>query len=238
MKIADKINRVILQYQNMILKLHVKLKNDNGTFTNVFKFKDNEYIKLSIYGFITLELPKDKETNEYDPSRSFFIGPGNIGTVVTRMKRLLNNIYKHEIFAIKNNIIISYEDMVKKYTEKVQIVNLSQALLLKPAVIYDENETSYEGVNIYVNNTSNIISLSIDEYENMVYVLEKIDIFTASQLLVNYYLTYLTNKTELDKLLVNQTDFNRPQIDWGTSENKTISNYSNDEEPDIFEGIN
>lgn len=237
-KLPEKLTRTILQYPNLILKLHVKLKNENGIFHSEYSYGNNKYISINANGFLTLELPKDKDNNEYDPTKSFIIGTGNIGNVVTRMKKVLKNIYNEDIFAIKDNKVIIYNDMAKQYTEQITIPRLGQGLLIRPSVVYDENETTYEGVTIYVNNSNNAISLSIDEYENLIYILEKIDIVNISQLLLNYYMIHVMNAEKLKEVasgrVINQQI---KSIDWGSSKPKTISNYRKEESNDIFEGL-
>lgn len=235
-KLPEKLTRTILQYPTMILKLHVKLKNDMGMFHNEFSYGHNKYINIIANGYITLEVGKTKDKQDYDPTRSFMIGVGNIGNVVNGLKKVLNNICKHDIFAIQNKKIIAYDDMVKKYTEQIITPFINQALLVKPSVIYDENEISYEGVIIYVNNTNNMIQLSISEFENFVYVLEKIDIFSTSQLLLNYYMMSIICKDKMTNNKKPNTQFKN--IDWETDTKMiTTSNYNKNESDDIFKDL-
>jgi len=237
-KLPEKLSRIILQYPSLILKLNVKIKNENSTFHNEFSFGDKKYINININSYLTLEVPKTTENQDYDPSKSFLIGLGNIGNVVKKLKNVLNNIYKENIFAIQNNNVIAYEDMVKKYTEQITIPRLGQALLIKPAVIYDENETSYEGVNIYVNNSNNIISLSIDEYENFVYVLEHIDLFSYSQMLLNYFIVYASNKDKINNFNMRKITYRNKTIDWNIENTgKVTSNYRKEEADDLFDEL-
>ena len=95
-------------------------------------------------------------------------------------------------------------------------------------------------INIYVNKSTNIISLSIDEFENLVYILENIDIFNASQLLINYYMMYLVNSEKLKEAATGK-EYNKnvKSIDWLSSNNtsKTVSNYRPEEKDDIFDGL-
>lgn len=234
--LPEKISRIVLQYSNMILKLNVKIKNDNGTFHNEFAYGDKKYININVSSYLTLEIPKTEDNKEFDPSKSFMIGLGNIGNVVKRMKKVLNNIYKEDIFAIQNNKIIAYDDMVKKYTEQINIPRLGQALLIRPSVIYDENETTYEGVNIYINKSYNVVSLSIDEFENFVYILENIDLMSYSQLIVNYYMLYLN--TDINSLSPKKNSVqNLKSIDWFDNKPKVQSNYRKEEPDNTFEGL-
>ena len=156
-KIPEKISRNILSYNNLVLKIHVRLKGDNGiTYHNNFNFMDKNYINLNPTVYLTLEMVKDKET-VFDKSKGFLIGQGNIGSVSKLMETVLKDIYTKEIFAIKNNNVIIFEDMSKKYAKQITIPRMGQSILIKPAVIYDENETTYEGVHLFINKTRNLI---------------------------------------------------------------------------------
>ena len=93
--------------------------------------------------------------------------------------------------------------------------------------------------NVYVNNTNNIIQLSIDEYENLVYLLEKIDIINASQLLLNYYMIHIMNAEKLNNIASGKiTNQQIKTIDWVSNKPKTISNFRKEESTDIFDGLN
>ena len=168
------------------------------------------------------------------------IGIGNIGIVIGKLKKVRSSIYKHEIFALKNNTVIAYDDMVKKYTEQVKTPRINQALLIRPSVVYDEDETSYEGVTIYVNNTANIIQLSIDEFDNLIYVLDKFDIFNSTQLMLNYYMTYVMNSERLHTVTIGKSASQQMKsIDWGLSNiPPTTSNFRKNNDGDIMDDIN
>lgn len=239
-KLPEKITRTILRYPNLALKIQVKLKEETIATHNEFTIGDKKYINLNFNGYVTLELVKQNDQS-FDMTKSFLIGMGNLGSVVKTMKKVLKNIYEQNIFALQNNKVIVYEDMAKKYTEQVTIPRIGQAIMIKPSVIYDENETSYEGVHIFINKVENVIPLSIEEFENLVYTLEKIDIFEYSQSLVNYYLAFTNHHEKNLDLFSNRKMYNsqiKKNIDWtSSSKEKTTSNFSTSKDEDIFEGL-
>ena len=190
MKHPDKLTRTILQYPGMILKLHVNLKNGKYHFHNNFS---PSILDININSFLTLEVPATKENAM---TKSFMIGNGNIGTVVKTMKQVLNSIYDEpKMFFKEDNKLFVNKDIACKHIGFVSIPRLNQALQIIPNVIIDEDETYYEGVHIFVNKGTNIISLAIDEFESLVYILEKSDITALSQLLLNYYISFITDDT-------------------------------------------
>lgn len=189
---TKKITREILNIQkNLSLKLHVKLilvdeNGKNRLFHNEFEYAGSNYIKIDNMPFMTLDY-KERDS-DWDKSRSIMITPMNIVHVVKAMNRLLDAIYGDDVFAVNSqNKIVIYKDMVEKHTEKVFNLGMNQRLVMKPAILLDHNDVEIEGVVLYINKPENVVELSIDAFESLVYNMEKIDLFTYSQLLINYY---------------------------------------------------
>lgn len=190
---TKKISRTILNIQkNLLLKMHVKLvyEDDNGEsklFHNEFEFNGSNYITIENMPFMTLEL-KDRDGG-WDKSRNIMITPMNIVHVVKAMERLIDAIYGDDIFAVNsNNKIVIYKDMVEKHTERIFNLGANQRLVITPAIILDHNDVEVEGVIMYINKPDNSVELSIDAFEALAYNIKKIDLFTYSQLLINYFM--------------------------------------------------
>ena len=59
---------------------------------------------------------------------------------------------------------------------------------MAPTVVVDINDgKSYEGVQLSINRDEIYAELTLDEFEAMVHILEKIDLFVYSQELLNFY---------------------------------------------------
>lgn len=238
-KLPEKISRVILRFTNMILKISININNENYKAYRETEYMGNLYVTMNLNPMLSLEMVKGKnEDTVFDRSNFFPIGQGNIGSIIKTMKKMLKSIYTQDIFAIQNNAVIMYEDMSRKFMERISIPRSGYQMILKPTVVYDDNDTSYEGVNIYLNKTDNVISLSIEEFENLVYTLEKIDLFTYSQMMFNSYLLVNNNFDESKKLLSSKYNIpSKPIIEWGNSKPKTSSNFRQIEEDNTFEGL-
>lgn len=188
---AKKITRTILNIQkNLSLKLHVRLTvDDNGQpklFHNAYSYDGDDYINIESVPFMTLSLKTDEG---WDKSNNIMITPMNIVHVVKAMDRLLKAIYSDDIFAVdRNNKIVIYKDMVEEHTERVFNLGANQRLIMTPAIILDHNDIEIEGVILYLNKPENSVQLSIDAFESLCYQIKTIDLFTYSQLLLNYYL--------------------------------------------------
>lgn len=193
----EKISAVLVQPVNdLTLKVHSKLLREKEgrkeNFHNEFTFNNNNYLKLDLQSFLTLELRRE----EWSKDKSIIINQRNIFQIITKFKSLLESIYNGGVFALnKDNEIVIYKDKVEEYTQKIYNLGGNQRMLIKPAIIYDENEVSYEGVILYLNKTENYAQLPIDAFESLVYTLDKVDLFLYSQLLVNYYMSYLSKKS-------------------------------------------
>ena len=202
----DKISRIIIQpVKNLILKIHVRLyQNKDGkleNYHNEFTFNNKKFVTLNPSVFLSLAII-DKE--DWDKSKSIMINQRNIYQIIKNFRILLKNIYRDEIFAMDSkgkNII--YSDMADKYTQKIYNLGMiNQRLIIKPSIVFDENDVSYEGVIMYINNSENFVELPIDAFESLYYTLEKMDIFAYSQQLLNYYVSCLKTGEEMKDVTV------------------------------------
>lgn len=232
----NKIFRPLFQTKELLLRLHVVINDDQRSAHNEFTFADKTYTKLDPFTFLTLEIIK--QDGVYDPSTSILIGQGTINIFEKAFNKVLNNIYTQEIFANKGEEIIAYQDMVNKYTEKIVVPRSNTGVIVKPAVIYDENEVSYEGVSIYINKLDNVASLSINEFESLVYTLSKVDIFTYSQMLLNYYISYYGINSETKPYMKKITQIKSKHINWeNQNKEQTVANFRKPTDEGIFDGI-
>lgn len=199
----QKISRTLIQpVKNLCLRIHVKLFKDNGgrkdNFHNLFTIEGNSYLKLDLQSFLTLELTD----GEWSRDKSIVIDQRNIYHVIKGFEKSLNAIYHGGIFATnKKGDIVIYSDMVEKHTVRLFNIGPNQRMVIKPAIIYDENEISYEGVVLYINKTANYVELPIDAFEALYYTLKETNIFVYSQLMINYYIAALKEeKVELKQI--------------------------------------
>ena len=230
----QKLSRTILYLKNLTIRIHVKLVDTNFNFHNEFSYGNKTYLKLDPSVYLTLEMSKGEEGFVQD--KTILLTQMNINQVIMSMKKVLKNIYNEKIFAMRGNEIIVYEDMSKKYTEKLMIPNSNQALMIKPSVIYDENETSYEGVHMFINKLENIIELSIDEFESVIYTLSQVNLFEYSQLLINYaMIKYPNGYIVNDKPL---TQKKKTSINWEQQNNDAVhSTFKKTSDNNIFNGL-
>lgn len=230
----NKIFRPLFQTKELLLRIHVVFNDEQKSAHNEFTYGNKLYTKLDPFSFLTLEVTK--QDGIYDPSTSILIGQGTICMFEKTFSRLLDNIYNQQIFANKGDRVIAYQDMVNKYTEKLFIPRSNSGIIVKPAVVYDENEVSYEGVAIYINKLDNMASLSINEFEALVYTLKRTDIIAYSQMIMNYYTMYYGFNSENKPYMKKAPQTKSKQIDW-SDKTKTEANFRKSSDDTPFIGL-
>lgn len=202
----DKLSSVICQpSRNLVLKVHAKLlyekEGRKENFHQLFTFKGNNYCKLDLQSFLTLEI-KDEE--EWTREKTLIIDQNNLFHILKGLSKSLDYIYKGEVFAMnKNNEVIIFKDKQDKCTVKLFNLGNNQRLVIKPAVIYDDNDISYEGIILYFNKSAIYTELTIDAFESFIFNLKQVNIFIYSRLLLSNYLSLLKN---------NETRESKPKV--------------------------
>lgn len=214
----------------MVLKLHVKLSTDNTSMHNEYEYGGNVYIKIEPQVYLTLECVGET----WSKDKCIIITQSNIYGIIQNMKKVIDSIYNEDIFANKpSGEIIAYKDMVEKFTRKISVYGTTQYIMLKPSVIYDENDISYEGVEMYLNKYDNRIEMTIELFEALYYTLSKIDLFQYSQLLINYFASYKGGNINLNNP---PQKISKPKVIF--SEEKTEATYRpNKDKDNLFSGL-
>lgn len=190
----QKLTRVIIQpVHNLVLKMHVKLtKEKEGriqNFHNEFIYDGSKYLRLDLQSFMTLEIIS-KNKDDWDKSKSILIDQRNVYQLIKGMEKSIDYIYNGKVFGLsKEGSTIAYSDMMDKTTVKIYNLGSGQRVIIKPAIIYDENDLTYEGVVFYINKTENYVELPIDAFEALYYSLKEVNLYLYSQALVNYYVS-------------------------------------------------
>jgi len=234
-----KITRTLLTFKTMTLKLHVKLKADNGKFTfqfhNETEYGKDRYVYVNCAAFISIDVVDKNNDFGFDKTKSLLINQHSIFQVIMFFRRLVKNMYKKDLFVVKGDELILHQDVADEAKELLQL-GTNSAIIGIPAIIYDENETSYEGVNLFINKTSNVIPLTFTELETVLYTLEKIDLYQYSQLLLNYYVSYYK-----DEILNNNqsitNSYRRNKFVWDNKEPETVTANFSKETEDIMSGL-
>lgn len=230
-----KLSRTLIGFKTLMLRIHVKLKEENGDFKfnyhNEFEFGGKGYVKINPSVYLSLEVINKDDV--YDKSRSLLINQNNMYKIIMFLRRLIKNIYNKEVFVMRNGELVLYDEMVKKYQERLQISDTG-AIIGQPAIIYDNNESSYEGVHLFINKTVNVAELTFSELESLLYTFEKIDLFQYSQAMLNYYLIRYKDIENQP----NSIRYSNNRIQWDSKPKQTVTaNFRKDDGNDIMSGI-
>lgn len=197
-----KISRELLNLgRKLVIKMNVNLVGENNSFfLNQYAKPDGssaKSISLTPNAFITFEY-KD---GAWSKDKSILINELNLVKVVKGFRNMHKNIYNGGIFAQdKNGRVVIYSDKARDCTEAIRVG--VQHMLLVPAIIEDDSGLTYEGVILYMNNMENFVELPIDWFEGIIRVLEKIDMFQYSQLLLNFYITFSKNIEKMNEVKI------------------------------------
>lgn len=234
-----KITRTLLTFKTMTMKLHVKLKGDNDKFSfkyhNETEYLSQRYLSLNPSVFLTIDVIDKENDYGFDKSKSLIITQRSIFQLIMFFRRLVKSMYTKDLFMTKGNEIIIHNDIANDVKELLQ---LSQNSVIGgiPAIIYDENEISYEGVHLFINKTANIIPLTFTELETVLYTLEKIDLFHYSQLLLNYYVSYYRDELSKNNQSVSNS-YSKNRFIWDEKEPDTVTSNFSKEKEDIMSGL-
>jgi len=199
-----KITKTILILGKMRLRFHVKLESDMHA---EWEFNDSLYATINPSAFATIE-----NTDKTGVESSVMLTQSNIFSAITAVNKIIKNIYEKNIYATRNGKLVIYDDEANKHRTMTQLYG-GGALLFRPAIVYDNNETSYEGATMFINNTDNAVNLSIDQLEAFRYALTKIDFYVYAQLLTNYAISYYKYDADTNTKRTN-TNQKRNQIVW------------------------
>lgn len=211
-----KITKTIAQFGKLRIRFHVKF--DGGH--KEYDFNEKVYTALAYPSFVSLENVDIPDTT----MNGVMITERNIFSALTATNKIIKNLCEHDIYATQRGNLIIYEDEAKKASVTTQL-NGGGALLFKPSIVYDENDVGYEGAILFINNTNNVVNLTIDQLEGLRYCLSKIDFFVYSQLLVNYYISYYDiNTNNPVSMSSKQKSYNKPQINWAAPQQEPKAN--------------
>lgn len=247
----DKLTRVVFQYDNLSIRLHVRLFNDkHQPFHTEFDYNGKTYAKLDVFSFLTIDI-KDKENkSKNDLSGSIMLMQSGLNQVLATMNDFIHAIYVEKIFACKRNgEVTMYDDMAIKFSKEIRVVGTNSNIGMTPAIIYDEStQLTYEGGVIYINKRRNQVALPITYLEGLYYTLNRIDLFRDSQLLLNYYVAYYNPRKFIESLIEKQSGNKklRPKINFSDDlpkdntdvKSEVIANFrSSNSEDELFHGI-
>ena len=240
---VERITRTIYSYANLTLKLNVKLYNKDVPLHAEYEVGGKTYIRLDQFAYLTLEIATNPGET-WNPSKGIMITPIHVYDVIKTFKTVMKDIQEQDIYMVKkNDDIVIDKEKAQLYTAISNIPSCG-SIKVMPTIVYDQNDISYEGVNIFINDDNNVSSIPISYFEALVCTMEKIDIFQYSQMLMNYYISAHPEYVKLTHINVSKPKVNRTIFEdtSGNSDGETVSNFKrvvpSNETDNLFNGLN
>jgi hypothetical protein len=155
----------------------------------VFNFNDKNYMKIEPQGFITLDI----KSTDGDWDKGLLIANNNLYQVVSGFRRMVDNMRDPELYGVtRAGKILLYADKVKGKIVDMSNLGGQQRVVITPTVVVDENDCTYEGCRMVINNAENYVDLPIDALESVYYALSKIDLFAYTSHLYTMYISTIS----------------------------------------------
>lgn len=200
-----KLSRTLYHTKGIRLRIHMYTTNENNKgqfepFYRKFEFNGSEFMTIEIRSYFTLECTM----GDWEQEKSIYLDTKGLPHIKREFKHMLSNFYNKPMFEVtKQDTPTISDEAVKEYTIPIYNLGYNQRMVIKPAVVYDENETAFEGVTILFNKSTNYVDLTIDEFESLVDVIKDLNLFVYSQLLANFFISYINSdngKKELSSI--------------------------------------
>lgn len=168
--------------------------NFNKEIINKFTFKGNDYLNITSFPYITIDISKKNE--EFSSNLSFNLNRRDLYLFIVHMNVLLKRfIEKEELFYYEE----TYEGRRLKVNKEIAnnikeiVVCGGKTILIQPCVVSindGKRINDYEGVILSINDLSYYTYLTYADLKYLIYELNKIDMTALSLDLINTALLY------------------------------------------------
>lgn len=165
----------------------IKTNTANQLTVNKFNYMGNDYLKITPYPFITVDISDKTERKDEWSSNTFFnANRRELYGLVKKLNKVYNSfISEKDLFYYDNNRLMLNIQKAKQCSD--YCICSSKIILIQPCVIEsDENyEKQYEGVFLCINSLDYHTKLTFEELEFLIYELKKLDMSSLAIQLVN-----------------------------------------------------
>lgn len=181
-------------------------KTDQYQLINKFTMAGNEYVRITPFPFITIDITSKMERNEeWNSNRTFNMNRRDLFNFIQRLSRIYSIFTKEEnlfYYNEKNKLTVN-KLLSEKYKEILVCGN--KTILIQSCVVEnEENSNLYEGVFLCVNSIDYFTYLTYSELEFLIYELRRIDVSSLTLQLINSSL--LTEEFDKKELRISRPD--------------------------------
>lgn len=177
------ITRTLSKIERLTIKMRVNINRD-GEYKNVNLW--DRGIALSFTPLLILSI--ENKNIPYSRQQSIVLTPKSICHFIRGLKnfiKLYTNI--DEIFYLNDNQEVALNpNLSKDYYNEINGLGDNNLVALYPTTVYDKDLHSHIGAAICFNSADNKIEISYDDLLSFYDIMNRIDIISFSQALVNY----------------------------------------------------
>lgn len=182
------INSLLLSPTDKLrIQLSVGLLDSSNKPSYCTVYGDGNYLSISPlaqvkFAYIDKMRPWSRLDNVYITQRNIYGLRRDMKAFYVNLMKNADNIYQYG----KDGYIISTAD-TSKYKRPIYLGN-GQVIQLEPSTFYDEMNKPFPGVYMEINQKSNFVELSMEEFEAIYDLIQNIDIHREGMLLLQNYL--------------------------------------------------
>ena len=170
----------------LTIKLTVPLQDSKGidTFYNVVESSMGKFLSMYVD---TLLIFQYKSPGVYDPNQVVKIDNMNMKPVIDWLSNYYDEVLNNpNTFSYERKNGSAYYVPNPKHRRGLELTN-GNKMTLEPVVIADEkNETIvYPGVRLYLNIDDNYVDITVQEYEMILYIINRVDLYRDGLNLIN-----------------------------------------------------
>lgn len=179
-----KISRTIFRISNLVCKISIGLLSGEGqkVGVDVYDFSGSKYLSLQYYPLLVLDIV-DKSV--WSRNRSIVLNSKTLVHFISGVHKLIK-LFDNDIYFYNSDKKLCLVALDSSYLIRLTNLGDNNIVEMYPVVIEDRDLVQYEGARLVFNNVNNFVELSYDELLSLSYLLKKIDLFTYSQLLINF----------------------------------------------------
>ena len=152
-------------------------QNNQNKMIKTFSRSGNDYIIFSPHPFVTIDIggsSKNKNNADWDPYNSINITQQYLHFLISALKDVLSQFTIENLFFYDKGKLILNKDVSRKILKKIIINN--KYLIISPIVVYDDaSQSDFEGIALMINDVSHYATMTVQEAEYLLSVLEHIN---------------------------------------------------------------
>lgn len=187
------------------VKFSLIIKDDKddqyGQLINKFNYAGNDYLKITPYPFITIDITSKMDKNEgWSSNRSFNLNRRELYFFISKLNQIYNRfVTDKKLFYLDQGRLFVDREKAEEYREYVICGN--KTILMQACVVeVDDSNDLYEGIFLSVNSMDYFTYLTYSDMEYLLYELRRIDMSSLTMQVINtVYLSAEMEKKEMQK---------------------------------------